>query len=62
MGSDQIVFFSMPNTAKSLSLVWLLTLGLFLLLGDASGHGIGPALSATQMTGMLRVSLRLGVG
>jgi phosphoserine phosphatase len=33
---------------------------LFLLLGDASGHGIGPALSATQMTAMLRVALRLG--
>lgn len=33
---------------------------LFVLLGDASGHGIGPALSATQMTGMLRVALRLG--
>ncbi len=35
---------------------------LFVLLGDASGHGIGPALSATQMTGMLRVALRLGAG
>jgi phosphoserine phosphatase len=33
---------------------------LFVLLGDASGHGIGPALSATQVTGMLRVALRLG--
>lgn len=33
---------------------------LFILLGDASGHGIGPALSATQMTAMLRVALRLG--
>jgi len=33
---------------------------LFILLGDASGHGIGPALSSTQMTGMLRVALRLG--
>jgi phosphoserine phosphatase len=33
---------------------------LFLLLGDASGHGIGPALSSTQMTAMLRVALRLG--
>ncbi|MEJ2523922.1 MAG: SpoIIE family protein phosphatase, partial [Gammaproteobacteria bacterium] len=33
---------------------------MFVLLGDASGHGIGPALSATQMTAMLRVSLRLG--
>ena len=33
---------------------------LFVLLGDASGHGIGPALSSTQLTAMLRVSLRLG--
>jgi phosphoserine phosphatase RsbU/P len=33
---------------------------MFVLLGDASGHGIGPALSSTQMTGMLRVALRLG--
>jgi len=33
---------------------------MFILLGDASGHGIGPALSATQMTAMLRVALRLG--
>jgi phosphoserine phosphatase len=33
---------------------------LFTLLGDASGHGIGPALSSTQLTGMLRVALRLG--
>ena len=33
---------------------------LFVLLGDASGHGIGPALSSTQLTAMLRVGLRLG--
>jgi len=33
---------------------------LFILLGDASGHGIGPALSATQVRAMLRVGLRLG--
>ncbi len=33
---------------------------LFVLLGDASGHGIGPALSSTQFTAMLRVALRLG--
>jgi len=33
---------------------------LFLLLGDATGHGFGPALSATQMQAMLRVSFRLG--
>jgi sigma-B regulation protein RsbU (phosphoserine phosphatase) len=32
----------------------------FLLLGDATGHGFGPALSATQMQGMLRVALRVG--
>jgi phosphoserine phosphatase len=33
---------------------------LFLLLGDATGHGFGPALSATQMQAMLRVAFRLG--
>ncbi len=32
---------------------------LFMLLGDATGHGFGPALSATQMQAMLRVSFRL---
>jgi len=36
--------------------------GIFLLLGDATGHGFGPALSATQMQGMLRVAFRLGAG
>lgn len=33
---------------------------LFILMGDATGHGIGPALSATQVRAMLRVALRLG--
>ncbi len=33
---------------------------LFMLLGDATGHGFGPALSATQMQAMLRVVFRLG--
>ncbi len=33
---------------------------LFLLLGDATGHGIGPALSATQLRSMVRMALRLG--
>jgi phosphoserine phosphatase len=33
---------------------------IFLLMGDATGHGIGPALSATQVRAMLRVALRLG--
>ena len=35
---------------------------LFLLMGDATGHGIGPALSATQVRAMLRVALRLEAG
>lgn len=30
-----------------------------LLLGDATGHGIGPALSVTQMRAMFRMALRL---
>lgn len=33
---------------------------IFLLLADATGHGIGPALSALQVQSMLRVALRLG--
>jgi len=33
---------------------------LIVLMGDATGHGIGPALSATQVRAMLRVALRLG--
>ena len=33
---------------------------LFMLLGDATGHGFGPALSATQMQAMLRVAFRIG--
>lgn len=35
---------------------------LFMLLGDATGHGFGPALSATQLQAMLRVAFRLGAG
>jgi phosphoserine phosphatase len=33
---------------------------LMLLLGDATGHGIGPALSVTQVRSMLRMAVRLG--
>ena len=33
---------------------------MFVLLGDATGHGYGPALSATQMQAMFRVAFRLG--
>ena len=42
----------------------LVSLGgqLFILLGDATGHGFGPALSATQMQAMLRVAFRCGAG
>jgi phosphoserine phosphatase RsbU/P len=34
--------------------------GLLVVLGDATGHGIGPALSVTQMQAMLRMAFRLG--
>lgn len=33
--------------------------GLLVVLGDATGHGIGPALSVTQMHAMLRIAFRL---
>jgi sigma-B regulation protein RsbU (phosphoserine phosphatase) len=33
---------------------------LFVMMGDATGHGIGPALSVTQMQAMLRLAMRLG--
>ncbi|MCE9589914.1 MAG: SpoIIE family protein phosphatase [Planctomycetes bacterium] len=38
------------------------TPGLLLLLADATGHGIGPALSVTQVRAMLRIGVRLGAG
>ncbi len=34
--------------------------GAVLMLADATGHGIGPSLSATQMRSMLRMGVRLG--
>jgi phosphoserine phosphatase len=34
--------------------------GVLVVLGDATGHGIGPALSVTQMQAMLRMALRMG--
>ena len=33
---------------------------LLVVLGDATGHGIGPAMSVTQMHAMLRMAFRLG--
>ena len=38
----------------------LLDQGLLVVLGDATGHGIAPALSVTQMQAMLRMAFRLG--
>jgi phosphoserine phosphatase len=38
----------------------LLPQGLLMVLADATGHGIGPAISVTQMQAMLRMALRLG--
>ena len=38
----------------------LMPQGLLVVLADATGHGIGPALSVTQMHAMLRMALRLG--
>jgi len=34
--------------------------GLLVVLADATGHGIAPALSVTQMQAMLRVAFRMG--
>jgi len=38
----------------------LLDQGLLTVLADATGHGIAPALSVTQMQAMLRMAFRLG--
>lgn len=38
----------------------MLEQGLFILMGDATGHGVAPALSATQMQAMLRAAFRCG--
>jgi sigma-B regulation protein RsbU (phosphoserine phosphatase) len=32
----------------------------FILMGDATGHGLGPAFSARQMQAMFRVAFRIG--
>ena len=38
----------------------MLDTGLLVVLGDATGHGIAPALSVTQMQAMLRIAFQLG--
>jgi phosphoserine phosphatase RsbU/P len=53
-------FLPTDHTGGDLFDLVMLDHQLFLLLGDATGHGFGPALSATQMQAMLRVAFRLG--
>ncbi len=38
----------------------LLDQGLLVMLGDATGHGIGPALSVTRMHALLQMAFRMG--
>ena len=42
--------------------LWWVDSKLAVLLADATGHGIAPALSVTQMQAMLRMAFRLGSG
>jgi phosphoserine phosphatase len=53
-------FLPTSETGGDLFDLALLNDRLFMLLGDATGHGFGPALSATQMQAMLRVAFRCG--
>ncbi len=53
-------FLPTDHTGGDLYDVVMLDGKLFLLLGDATGHGFGPALSATQLQAMFRVAFRLG--
>lgn len=53
-------FLPTDHTGGDLFDLALLDAKLFMLLGDATGHGFGPALSATQMQAMLRVAFRCG--
>lgn len=53
-------FLPTDHTGGDLFDLALLDERLFMLLGDATGHGFGPALSATQMQAMLRVAFRCG--
>ena len=53
-------FLPTSHTGGDLFDLALLDDRLFMLLGDATGHGFGPALSATQMQAMLRVAFRCG--
>ena len=55
--SDHPHLFETGGDAYDLA---VLDQGLLVVLGDATGHGIAPALSVTQMQAMLRMAFRLG--
>ncbi|HEX7213155.1 MAG TPA: SpoIIE family protein phosphatase [Methylomirabilota bacterium] len=56
---DVIGYHRAPG-ARGLRLSASATERVVLLLADASGHGIGPALSVTQVRSMLRMAIRVG--
>lgn len=56
---DVIGYHRAPG-ARGLRLSASETERVVLLLADASGHGIGPALSVTQVRSMLRMAIRVG--
>lgn len=66
LGGYDVAGFSRPAEQTGGDIYDLIPMGtapsspLALLLADASGHGIGPALSVVQVRAMLRMGLRLG--
>lgn len=54
------VFMPAAQTGGDTYDLALTSQGLLIVLADATGHGIAPALSVTQMHAMLRMALRLG--
>ena len=53
-------FYPADETGGDMYDLVMLENKLFVLMGDATGHGLGPALSSTQMQAMLRVAFRCG--
>jgi phosphoserine phosphatase RsbU/P len=54
------VFMPAAQTGGDTYDLALVEQGLLVVLADATGHGIGPALSVTQMHAMLRMALLMG--
>lgn len=54
------VFLPAEQTGGDTYDLALLEQGLLVVLGDATGHGLAPALSVVQMQALLRMALRLG--